>query len=210
MYGGSIKLVPSNYDISNNEENGLMAGKFPTLNWSGDEYINWLTQNSVNIGLGVASNTLEIVKGLATSEMGVGIGNIAGGTSGIINQMASIYQHSLQPNSARGSVNGGDINVCSEKNGFFFYHCSIKKEYAEIIDKIFTKYGYKVNSLKVPNITGRTYWNYVEINKGDVIGFGEIPSTALEQINEIFYKGVTIWHNHANIGNYNLSNTIVS
>jgi hypothetical protein len=142
--------------------------------------------------------------------MGVGIGNIAGGTSGIINQMASIYQHSLQPNSARGSVNGGDINVCSEKNGFFFYHCSIKKEYAEIIDKIFTKYGYKVNSLKVPNITGRTYWNYVEINKGDVIGFGEIPSVALEQINEIFYKGVTIWHNHANIGNYNLSNTIIS
>ena len=75
---------------------------------------------------------------------------------------------------------------------------------------ILQKFGYKVNSLKVPNITGRTYWNYVEINKGDVIGFGEIPSVALEQINEIFYKGVTIWHNHANIGNYNLNNTIVS
>lgn len=61
--GGSIKAMPLNYKMNgdnNNEDEGLIAGKFPTLSWSKDEYINWLTQNSVNIGLGVASNLLTI------------------------------------------------------------------------------------------------------------------------------------------------------
>jgi len=30
----------------------------------------------------------------------------------------------------------------------------------------------------------------------------------MEEINNACRKGVTIWHNHANIGNYNLSNNI--
>lgn len=55
VVGGSIKLIPTNYDSTyNQEEEGLIGGKFPTLNWSEDEYTNWLTQNSVNIGLGIA------------------------------------------------------------------------------------------------------------------------------------------------------------
>lgn len=59
VVGGSVKLTPSNYDGIDNQENGLIGGKFPTLNWSKDEYTNWLTQNSVNIGLGVASRSIN-------------------------------------------------------------------------------------------------------------------------------------------------------
>lgn len=71
--GGSIKCNPFNYKNSNetdNENEGIMAGKFPTLSWSEDAYINWLTQNSVNIGIGVASNLLTIVGGLAMLPTG--------------------------------------------------------------------------------------------------------------------------------------------
>lgn len=70
--------------------------------------------------------------------------------------------------------------------------------------------GYKINETKIPNITGRTYWNYVEIGSSEEIGHGNLPNKYLEEINNIFRKGVTIWHNHANIGNYSLNNTIVS
>jgi hypothetical protein len=65
--GASIKCNPFNYKIKNeqdNEDEGIMGGKYPTLSWSEDAYINWLTQNSVNIGLGVASNILTIIGGL--------------------------------------------------------------------------------------------------------------------------------------------------
>lgn len=39
---------------------------------------------------------------------------------------------------------------------------SIKQEYARVIDNFFNMYGYKVNDVKIPNITGRLNWNYVK------------------------------------------------
>ena len=51
---------------------------------------------------------------------------------------------------------------------------------------------------------------YVEIGKNESIGFGSVPTSYMEEINNACRKGVTIWHNHDNIGNYSLDNSIVS
>lgn len=211
--GGSIKIIPTNYDSNlYSEEMGIMAGKFPTLNWSTDAYTNWLTQNSVNIGLGIASSAITIVGGLGM--MATGGGAIAGGSSvvsgamGIAQTLGSVYEHSLQPNSAKGNTNGGDINVCSGKNGFFFYRMTIKKEYAEVIDHYFNLYGYKVNEVKLPNITGRTNWNFVKTINCNI--HGDIPQRDLLEIKELFDKGITFWHNPLTFLDYSQSNTIVT
>ena len=211
--GGSIKCLPKSYDgISYNEEEGIMAGKLPTLNWSDDEYTNWLTQNSVNIALGVASSGITMMGGLAM--MTTGAGALSGGSAvisgamGIANELGAIYQHSLQPNSAKGNVNGGDINVCSNNNGFFFYHTSIKAEYARIIDNYFSAYGYKIHRVKLPNITGRTNWNYVKTIDCNLEG--DIPQTDLNIIKQMFNNGVTFWHNPTTIYDYSQTNSIVS
>ena len=87
---------------------------------------------------------------------------------------------------------------------------SVRPEYARIIDDVFTRIGYKVNTTKIPNITGRQYWNYVQINSGEELGVGAVPTKYMDIINQCARRGVTIWHNHANIGDYNLNNTIVS
>ena len=86
---------------------------------------------------------------------------------------------------------------------------SIKSEYAKMIDDYFTKYGYQVNTLKVPNIIGRQNWNYIQIANDDEIGNGSVPSSYMEEINNAVRRGITIWHNHSNIGNYSLNNPIV-
>ena len=84
---------------------------------------------------------------------------------------------------------------------------SIKSEFASIIDKFFTMYGYKVNEVKVPNITGRSNFNYVKTidNNFD----GDIPQEYLQVIKNMFNNGVTLWHNPANMYNYSVSNSIV-
>lgn len=74
--GASIKCNPVNYKMTNendNEEEGILAGKFPTLSWSEDAYINWLTQNSVNISIGLASDVLSVIGGLGLMTTGVGL-----------------------------------------------------------------------------------------------------------------------------------------
>lgn len=65
--GGSIKCIPLNYGNPSiqNEEEGLIAGKFPTLSWSEDLYTNWLTQNGVNLSVGISKEILGTSAGNA-------------------------------------------------------------------------------------------------------------------------------------------------
>lgn len=208
VVGGSFKLMPMDYDNSFQEEVGLMAGKFPTLNWSEDSYTNWLTQNGVNLGLGVASGGLQIAGAIATGNPAL----LVTGAMTIGQQMSQNYEHSLVQHTAKGNTNGGDINVCSNSNGFYFYHMSIKREYAELIDDFYTRFGYKINKLKLPNQTGRRYFNYVEIGKSEIIGYPNnkgCPADAMEQINNMYRSGITLWHDHDRIGNY-ADNTIIT
>lgn len=209
VVGASIKLNPINYknsDETQNELEGLMCGKFPTLSWSEDAYINWLTANSVNIGVGVSSELLEFMGGAETYQ---NADFITQAGLGLFRKMETVYQHSLTPNSAKGNTNGGDINSCSNSNTFFFYKMSIKEEYARIIDDYFSKYGYAINRIVSPNIVGRQNYNYVEIGASEQIGYGDVPDNFMQEINNACRKGVTIWHNYENFGNYSVSNSIV-
>ena len=210
--GSSSKCVPYAYKIygNDNEDEGIIGGKFPTLSWSEDAYINWLTQNSVNIGIGVASNLLTILGGAGMIASGggatAGASAIVSGSLGIASQIGQIYQHSITPNVAKGNTNGGDINSSSDTNTFYFYKMNIRAEYARIIDDYFSRYGYKINRITSPNITGRPIFNYVEIGSSECIGYGDVPSKYMDIINRACRKGVTIWHNHSNLGNYSLNN----
>jgi hypothetical protein len=68
-------------------------------------------------------------------------------------------------------------------------------------------FGYKVNRVKVPNITGRRNWNYVK-TIGCYID-ADIPQTDLEQIKEMFDRGITLWHNPATFVDYSQNNDII-
>ena len=205
--GCSIKLKPKNYKgVAENELEGIIGGKYPTCSWTTDLFVNWATQNSVNLGLSAVGNVLT----LGTGIMNFNPEQTTNGLMGIFNQIGQVYEHQLTPDSARGNINGGDVVTGGKKNTFYYYQCSVKYEYAKIIDEFFSRYGYKVNETKIPNITGRTYWNYIQIADTDTLGYGEIPQRFMDDINRIARTGTTIWHSHSNIGNYSLNNTIVT
>ena len=196
--GCSGRLVPRNYKkVDYNNDESIPLAKYPTCSWATDAFTNWLTQNGVNIGTQLVS-----------AGVGVATGNIPTVAGNIASLIGQFYQASLMP-SIEGGQNTGDVNYSAKNNTFNFYNYHCKPEYMKIIDDYFTRFGYAVKSLTMPNITGRAYWNYVEIGGSEEIGYGEVPAKYMDTINNACRRGVTIWHNHANVGNYSLNNTIV-
>lgn len=210
--GCSVRALPKSYNLTSvpahtsyNIAEGIDAGKLPTCSWITDTYTNWLTQNSVNLGVSLASNVGTLIGGVAS-----GNGNaIASGTGGVASMIGQVYQKQFAPNSAHAGANMGDLNYALFE-GFTVYKKSIREEYARIIDDYFTARGYQVNSYKVPNINTRPIFNYVKINNETDAITGNFANNFTEKLNNILKSGVTIWHNHDNIDNYSLDNRIVN
>lgn len=235
--GGSGRLLPIDFKgINAYNDESLPLAKFPTSSFSGDAYINWLSQNSLNvatqIGL-IAGNALGgALSAKANAPLQLGqleqatseesramiqgkqnlnnvvtstnmATSIAGGIAGVVGQF---YSAKMLP-AISGGQNTGDVDFFF--NTFRFLNMRAKTENLKVIDDYFTKYGYKTNRVKTPNITGRANFNYIEIGVDSSIGYGEVPQMALEVINSVCKRGVTIWHNHDNIGNFSVNNSIV-
>lgn len=217
VVGASIISYPCDYKgVTYNLNEAITGAKYPALQWTGDVYTNWLTQQAVNIGLGVVSDGIGLAKSAVALEAGDVSSAVSGVESigaGIANKMAEVYKHSLVPMSIRGSSNIGDVLTGMKELKTYAYRMSIRREFAERIDQFFSRYGYATNKLKYPNQTGRATFNYVQIGAGENVGYSgntfSVPPEDMETINRVYQAGVTIWHNHDNIGNFDLANGIV-
>lgn len=78
-------------------------------------------------------------------------------------------------------------------------------QFIDRIDDYFSRYGYKTNRIKTPNISSRPQWNYVQ-TIGCKIG-GSIPCQDEKLICSIFDNGVTFWKHPENVGNFSLDNS---
>jgi hypothetical protein len=209
--GGSGRIVPKNYKgMLTNDDEALTLGKYPTCAWSSDAFTNWLTQNSVNMAVSLGLTAGAIASTIATGGATAPIlaGAVMTTASTIGNTIGQFRQASLLPNISGGQANGDVIWACN-RNVYSFRQMRAKTEYLKIIDDYFTRFGYAIRKLELPNITGRRYWNYIEIGSTEEIGYGEVPAKYMDTINNACRSGVTIWHNHANVGNYALDNIIV-
>ena len=217
----SVWLFPNNYKKSSDAKGGynwgLPVAKYPQGSWNGDQYTNWMTQNGINLfGHRIDAATSKAIGGSIKSTLGAATGNygqIGSGLTDMFNAVQEDYQKSMLPNQIGGQVNSGDVCYAYNKMSPTFYKMSVRSEYARIIDDWFSRFGYKINRVKLPNQIGRTYWNFVKIGSGESIGYStnqtrSVPASSMEVINTIYRNGVTIWHNHANVGNYSLNNTI--
>lgn len=209
--GMSMKAIPLFYKNENINYNfGIMSGKLPVCSYDSDVYLNWLRQNGLN-------SVFNVIGGVISTAGAIGSGSIGGAVGGLSSIYNALHQHTIAdmtPNQAKGNTNGGDINFSDTSCGLFtIYKMSIKDEYAKVIDDYFSRYGYRINEVKKANITGRNIFNYIEIGHGESIGYSEgsisVPTEYMEIINNACQNGITIWHSHGNIGNYNLSNNII-
>lgn len=199
--GCSGKLLPLNYKKQTvNMDEALPLGKYPTFAWSSDAYTNWLTQNAVNI-----STSILMTAGTSISNPDTAPSSIASTSANLI---GAFYGASIAPN-LQGGSNTGDVVFSSNLNSFYFRGMRAKTEYMRVIDDYFSRFGYKTNLTKQPNLSGRLNFNYIEIAESENIGFGQLEGRFMEEINNICRRGTTIWHNYDNMGNFDVDNPIV-
>lgn len=217
--GGAVKLSPINSKVSAPDENtswteSIDGVKLPMISWVSDYYLNWQAVNAKNIevqtGLMGASFGLgtiaDLIGGaaLGASPSGEGIIGLAGN---LANTLQQVKEAKLTPPQARGNVSGGGLCFAAGEACFTFRKMSVRAEVAKVIDDYFSQVGYKVNSVKVPNITGRRNWNYVKCI--DVNILADIPQADLNEIKGFFNRGITIWHNPNTFLDYTQNNDIV-
>ena len=196
---------------------GVNFGKVPVCAWTTDYYTNWLTQNGVNVAMNTASGLGSAAFGAYSGALTavnplVGGLAMAGGAlsaaSTIGSTIGEMHKASELPWQAQGDLNMGDLMYAYTRNSISFYFMSVRPEFARIADNYFSAYGYKVNQVKLPNITGRRNWNYVK-----TIGCyiqADIPQEDLQTIKDMFDRGVTFWHNASTFGDYSQNNDIIS
>ena len=212
--GCSTKLMPISYKRYTTDAEvfdfGLIGAKYPVCAWASDYYTNWMAQNAGNINTNVVSTIATRALGFETANlfnnpMGM-VGAGVGIASSIASTIAEVERAKIIPDQAKGNTNSSDI-LLGMKTYFTVDCMSVRAENAKIIDDYFTMFGYKVNEVKVPNITGRRNWNYVK-----TIGCyieADIPQDDLQQIKDLFNRGITLWHNPATFADYSQNNDII-
>lgn len=213
----SIRAVPKDYkNLTKAYNDGIQGAKYPICSWINDLFTNYMTQQGVNIPLEITKDIITMGAGagigLATGGVGlaIGAGVASTGASNIISMMQQIKQHELIPPQARGNTNGADVGAANSKITFTAQLVQVKEEYIRNIDSYFSRFGYKVNEVKTPNLNSRTQFNFIKVGGMDELVSGNIPASDLEKINSVLRKGVTIFHDYSNFGDYTISNPIVS
>lgn len=222
--GSPAMLFPCNYKgATDNYSEGISCGKTPILAWKTDGYNAWLNNQELPNKLTMYESALKIGGGVALAVGSMNpTGALVGGSlalSGLSNAfelMAENEKAKLLPDSFYGNLSSGDLNLAMGILSPHVSHMSITSANARRIDEFFTRYGYATNEITTPNITHRSNYNYIRVSSDSspcVINNHNnisIPQKDLEVINSLFRNGVTIWHNHGNLGDYSVTNTIVS
>lgn len=195
--------VPRNYKgLNYNWDETIQLTGWPMCSWKNRTYENWIAQHSATRQV----QALGAVGKIASGALTMNPNGIVGGLEQIANLAASVTDHAVIPDSARGNAGGGSALAAFNVLDFYFYSKSITAQFAQRIDQFFDMFGYQTNLVKIPNITGRASWNFVQTVDAKITG--SIPVPMMSTIKANFNRGITFWHGDW-VGDYTRDNSPV-
>ena len=157
------------------------------------------TASVVKAGVGGA---VGVIGSLATGNIAGAISSGIGTASNIADAMLSAYNQrqaidsSLKDQESKANVSHGAYtgvgNIICGQIGFKGQLITVTAENIKMIDDYFSMFGYKVNTIKKPELNTRPYWNYIKTSGVNMIG--NVPQDALNVLKRMFDNGVTMWH----------------
>lgn len=197
------------HDLNHVFEN-LIKPAFNKVESTPPEYKSYSdTAITQNIFTELTAKGLRETPGLMALPLAAAGTMVAGAGVGaeIYNSMASLYSKAIAAPHNNGA-NTPDYLTSNRLKGFWFFHRTIRTEYAEKIDKYFDMFGYAMHTVAVPNIHARERWTYIKTIGCQVDG--NIPTEAVSAIQSIFNKGITFWADAEHFGDYTQTNWILA
>ena len=222
-------IYPVSYlHFANDVDDGLSINDFPKGGYVSDQYKAWLAQTSNSRTLqmlGIGASAVVGVAGLMlgaggmmaasatemTTAQAVAFGTGATGIASSFKQASNMYAQKKDHMVNSQQATGNKSNSVASRMGYHYIELQqmcIKPYFAKKIDDYFSKYGYAINGLGVPNPKARPHWVFIKTVGCDVKA--SLPSKLVQQINAIHDTGITFWKNLDSIGNYSLDNRPVS
>lgn len=229
----ALNLAGINYTTQASERNAGLAQARLSNNYNidtGRNALGALTNLGGSLGQILTGNVIGGIAGGATSIANTALSQQSLTSNYNFNQKEISYNladsifaaqnavniATLGANPVHGNISAGAIDASiGNKYSFTFRTLCLNDEYMKVIDDYFTMFGYAINKIKRPAFKTRKNFNYIKVagdcfvvNKNNQ-GVKCIPDFALEKLNDMARNGITIWHNHNNIGDYSVDNSIV-
>ena len=189
-----------------NYEFAIEFNNFPELSWKSDTYATYLALNKNSLQSQKMDMSIRNISNLVNSKsVGDIASNLTNATMDYMRFDASLRDMQNVPDKIHGRSSGG-TQLLSGSAGIFARKKSIKRIYAEKIDKYFDMFGYNVSNVQTPNWTNRSHYNFVKTSGINIVG--NIAKNDKDEIAKIFDSGVTFWHmsNGAVYGTYDVNN----
>lgn len=207
-----IFSLKPNYQMYENKSKQLYLKTAQLGSWSTSAYQNWLAQNRGSLTAQTVGGVVNTIAGIAMIGLSAYSGNAVGVIMGAQNAGQGIRDLTQAegrkadakhlPDDVHGTYNNSDMEFELNEMGFWLYDFVLNEISLKRIDDYFTRYGYKVNKIKVPSpFDGhqRPKFNYVKTV--DVNITGSVPTPQMNIIKSAFNSGITFWHNK-NVGEY--------
>ena len=228
----TVAFIPQNYRGSSGDSLSDISylNGYPTISYKNDVFNTWLAQNSeilslqaehqenvynLNQGSNMVNSIASTLGNLLTLNVGGAFSSATNGVTNYLsnqenhdfyikNQMAQIERQKMLPDTASLSSTNATLLGYNKMNKNIFTRYTIKRQFAERIDKFFDMYGYMTNKIKVPNLNNRPSWNYVKTIGANILA--SIPQLDLAEIKQMFDNGLTLWHNTNTFLDYSQNN----
>lgn len=236
----NVYIAPTNYkNVIINQtgekyvyEERLDLPKLPQVAFPIDSYAAWLAQTessrqnkiitgaAAGVGTGLAAGAkLGGAIGTAGGPIGTGVGAAIGAAlGGVLGAVGAKFANDMamteaadMKNKATGAASEAS-GLADSHWGIIFKKMTIPYDDARTIDSFFDMFGYAQNRVMWPQIAVRDHWTYLKTNGLNINfhGVNGIPADDVAKIKRIHDNGITFWKNHNEVGNYNLTNSIVT
>ena len=201
------------------DSSGLMEGVITSglnIPTTSSFYMDYMARNQAalsatrtNAKIGMASGAitgalsggaLGAKLGSAAGPWGIAAGAVLGAGAGLITGSSGYRSALAQEKDAENSPatmrnTGGDVlfNMQVADGNLYAYRLQYPEEIMSRIGWFFHLYGYKQNSVMLPNTRNRYFYNYIKTENVNLSSSG-IPKEHLLKLRMIYDNGVTIWH----------------